>query len=164
MLGDHRLRRISNEVPDVLEDLNVAKHPIAVNEEDHRSEPELADAVASQRVIHGGRCLHVPGHDDSLNHILVKEIESGAREQSWHAHSVQHGDVGDVQNRRVLEMDDVVTATPESLVLSHGGLLGIEWVHGLAVQLSLDGWDQDCGGQSYVGDDDGIDEHGLNDL
>jgi len=127
MLRLHWLRGVTDVGPDVPEHLHVADHPASVNEEEQWGKSQTLDTVLRQLVIHGCWSLHVPGNNHSLSYILVEVVDSGNWEEGWHSHTVHHRDIGDIEHTGVLEVDNVVSSTPDRLEFGHGSGFGLIW-------------------------------------
>lgn len=156
------LSSVLNHGPNVFKDLSVAQHPVSIEEHQHRSKLKKAKSVDCQLVVEGWWLLHEECHNDSFTDILVDEVESSDWEENRHADSVHHGDEDDVQDTRVLEVNDIVLSTVKVLVRSHGCLLGGVQVMDLEfpVKSSDHEWDHEGSRQANIWQDC-VDHHCL---
>jgi len=69
----HLLCRVRDLVYDIFEHLAIRKHPVAIQEEDKRSEADEIERVYDHFVIHGGWHLVRVGNLVSLNTINYEE-------------------------------------------------------------------------------------------
>lgn len=96
MFRFHILSHLINSIPSIVKDLFVSKHPVAVHEEQKWGKSESIEAVLCKSIIQSRWLLHKPGNNDSLGTVLVEIVEGGDWEEEWHAESIEHSDVGNV--------------------------------------------------------------------
>jgi hypothetical protein len=110
---------VFDELPFVFKDLRARNHPISVENQQERGELKHAEAVISQLIIKSWRKSHLVSNNNSFTNPLIEEIEGSKSKENWHSHSVHACNEHNVENSRVLEMDNVFSSRIKVLVLSH---------------------------------------------
>jgi hypothetical protein len=142
MQGQHCFARPVDKLPPSVKYLLIGKHPVAVENQDKWCIFKLAKTVMRQMVIKGWRQLHVVSHSIPFSYPLVEEIEGSYREEEWHANTVHHGYVNDVEETCVFEMDDVFTSAIYFLVLGARSCFGLVFIATeRIIQFSCQKWD-----------------------
>lgn len=94
----HLVSSVFNETPLVFEDLSVAEHPVAVEQEQDGGPLKLVKCIFGELIIKSWWLSDTESNNDSFAQVLVCKVEGSHWEKEWHAKSVHHSDVHDVQN------------------------------------------------------------------
>jgi len=143
VIWSHWLFGVFDELPFVFKDLWARNHPISVENQQDWGELNHAEAVICQLIIKSWWESHLVSNNYSFTNPLIEEIEGGKSKENWHSHSVHACNEHNVENSRVLEMNNVFSSRIKILVLSHWGLFGLISVsRARIIKSSLNDWDQ----------------------
>jgi hypothetical protein len=125
MFREHLVVTVANKGYIISKVLLIGDHPVSVQKEENWSPSQNLDSVLGKLVVKGWWQLVVVGNFVSLTEPDEDQREESDWEENWHSNTVEHGHENDVQNSRVLEVDDISWSTVQLNVSLHASLLSL---------------------------------------